>query len=263
MPVALITGAAQGIGRAIALRLADDGYDIAANDLASKSPELERLVTEISERDRKACAVPADVTEEDEVKKMVEDAVHRLGSIYVMVANAGIHLICPLIKMKVEDFDRIYAINVRGPMLCYKYAAIQMIAQGRGGRIIGKSTRCGLLSKQDPAHVFVGSAYCASKHAVTGLTQVAAAEFGKHNITVNAYAPGFTLTPLYDEATRQIDELMSLPSGTSIKMFLEKLSIARSGEPEEIAALVSFLVSEKAGYITGQTISCDGGLCPS
>ncbi|KAA1467424.1 NAD(P)-binding protein [Dentipellis sp. KUC8613] len=253
MPVALITGAAQGIGRAIALRLADDGFDVAVNDLGSKSFELERLVAEITEKGRKACAVPADVTQEDEVKKMVEDTVDRLGSLDV-VSRYSDSLMSNVPSsnedVKVEDFDRIYAINVRGPMLCYKYAGIQMIAQGRGGRIIGKSTA---LYIPFP----VGSAYCASKHAVRGLTQVAAAELGKHNITVNAYAPGFTPTPLCESGHLHWEIL------NKIYQILEKLSISRSGEPEEIAALVSFLASEKAGYITGQTISCDGGLCPS
>jgi len=134
--VALVTGAARGIGRAIALRLADDGFDVAVNDLPN-TPELSEVLEGIQSKGRRSLAVPADVSLESEVVRMIQDVVQELGSLDVMIANAGMMLCRPLLDTTVEEFDRLMAVNVRSVMLCYKYAAKQMIAQGHGGRIIG------------------------------------------------------------------------------------------------------------------------------
>lgn len=134
-------------------------------------------------------------------------------------------------------------------MLCYKYAAQQMIAQGRGGRIVGASSIAG------KRPFLLGSAYVASKFAVRGLTQVAAMELGKHGITVNAYAPGFIKTEMLEGVERS----MNMEPGVFVEASISTLAIPRLGETEDIAELVSFLVSKKAGYITGQTFSSDGG----
>ncbi|KAI0072202.1 NAD(P)-binding protein [Panus rudis PR-1116 ss-1] len=181
--VALVTGAAQGIGKAIALRLAQDGIDIAVNDIQSKEDEIVKLASEIEALGRKAVAVPADVSDETQVKAMVDRAVEFLGSLDIMVANAGIGGAKPLIELSGKEFDRVISVNVRGTMLCFKYAAIQMIKQGKGGRIIGASNI---------------SVYAATKFAVRGLTQTL--EMAPHEITVNAYLPGMMMTPLPDPA---------------------------------------------------------------
>ncbi|KAH9948007.1 hypothetical protein B0H21DRAFT_690827 [Amylocystis lapponica] len=216
--VALVTGAAQGLGFDIALRLADDGLDVAVNDIASKSDALRDVVKEIRARGRRAVAVPADVSSEEEVKRMIATAVEELGGLDVvridaasidlhrslissvqMVANAGIAYRKPLLETSVEEWDRTMAIDVRGVMLCYKYAAFQMIKQGRGGRIIGACSNAGKRGRINLA------AYSAAKFAVRGLTQSASQELATHKITVNAYAPGFILTPLDDpEATPEV-----------------------------------------------------------
>ncbi|KAI9465834.1 hypothetical protein BJY52DRAFT_1242930, partial [Lactarius psammicola] len=146
--VALVTGAARGIGRAIALRLANDGLDVAVNDRAS-SPELDGLVREIKSKGRRSLAVPADISLEPEVEKTIRKVVQDLGSLDAMVANAGIVYYEPFLDSTVENFDRLMAVNARGTMLCYKHAGKQMIAQGRGGRIIGA---CSLAGKQ--GHLF-------------------------------------------------------------------------------------------------------------
>ncbi|KAJ7220665.1 hypothetical protein GGX14DRAFT_559452 [Mycena pura] len=129
---AIVTGAAQGIGRAIALRLADDGFDVAVNDISAKLEQLETLVAEIKQKGRQSSAHPADVSQEEEVKGMAAQVVERYGGLDVMVANAGIvHADTKLTELSAKEWDRVLNVNARGTFLCYKYAGIQMIKQGR------------------------------------------------------------------------------------------------------------------------------------
>ncbi|KAJ7198971.1 acetoin reductase family protein [Mycena pura] len=267
--VALVTGAARGIGKAIALRLADDGFHVAVNDVPAHSELLDALVAEIQQKGRQSSKHVADVAQEQQVKEMVEGAVKQLGGLDVMVANAGVPersvagltesqyqyrlLVIALASahantctVSVEDWDHVLSINARGSFLCYKYAALQMIQQGRGGRIIGASS---ILGKQGEA---TQAAYSASKFAVRGLTQVAAQEFGRYNITVNAYSPGMVDTPL----------IASLGEfGQHVKdRYIELSPLKRVGVPEDIAGLVSYLASKESQFITGQSISINGGL---
>ncbi|KAI0285438.1 NAD(P)-binding protein [Russula aff. rugulosa BPL654] len=247
--VALVTGAAQGIGHAIALRLASDGYDIALNDLSAQEEALRVTAEEVASRGRRVHCVLADVSSEIQVQTMVSDVVRELGGLDVMVANAGIILMKSFVETTGEDLDRIIGVNLRGTFLCYKYAGLQMIAQGRGGRIIGACSRAG---KQASAS---SSAYSASKFGIRALTQTAALEFGAHGITVNAYAPGPVKTPMWDSVVAML--------GTSKEVFEEEKSkstaVGYIGVPTDIAALVSFLASKESHLITGQSINIDGG----
>ncbi|KAF9445075.1 NAD(P)-binding protein [Macrolepiota fuliginosa MF-IS2] len=249
--IALITGAARGIGAAIARRLAKDGFDITINDLPSKIPELESLQKEISSMGRRVYIHTADVSDTGEVENMVDSTVKTLGGIDVMVANAGIGWVSPLTECTEDIWDRIMAVNARGVFLCYKYAAKAMIAQGRGGRIIAASS---VLGKQVPPGTSLRSAYCASKFAVRGLTQSAAQELGKHGITVNAYAPGPIDTPINDELG--LDEAAK---EAYIANDIKGTVVGRIGEPDEVASLVSYLASKESGFMTGQTVSINGG----
>ncbi|KAF4566066.1 hypothetical protein EYR40_002117 [Pleurotus pulmonarius] len=199
--VALVTGASRGIGRAIALRLARDGYSLALNDIPSNLHGLDSLKSEIENikyngHDLKAMSVTADMREEEQVKEMIEKTVKDLGAVDVMVANAGIHQSMQMVDTSSEDFDKTLAVNIRGVFLCYKYAAIQMIAQHQrrggapGGNIIGAAS---VTSKQ----AWPGaSAYSTSKWAVRGLTQASALELAPYGIRVNAYAPGLIETKM-------------------------------------------------------------------
>lgn len=245
--VAIVTGAAQGIGRAIALRLADDHLEVAVNDLASRTDQLQELVSQIQTRGGRSLAVPADVSKEDDVRDMIAMVVHEFGSLDVMVANAGISIIKPLIELSLGDFDKITSVNLRGVMLCYKHAAIQMIQQGRGGRILGASS---VVGKQAMAST---SAYSATKFAVRGLTQSTALELSKYDITVNAYAPGVIRSPMGQVVTdgpghSELSKEIGLPANVP------------TGEPEVVASLVSYLIKPEAYFITGQTIMVNGGL---
>ncbi|KAI0273055.1 hypothetical protein BGY98DRAFT_130201 [Russula aff. rugulosa BPL654] len=247
--VALVTGAARGIGRAIALRLAEDGLDVAVNDLPN-TPELDDVVQEIENKGRRSLAVPADVSLEEDVEKIILQVVQKLGSLDVMVANAGIMVYQSFLDSTVEDFDRLMAVNARSTFVCYKHAARQMIAQGRGGRIIGA---CSAAGKQGAG---IASAYSASKFAVRGLTHAAASDFGKYGITVNAYAPGVINTRM-----RFINAQPGTDFDSKVKSAVAGLGIPiqRTAAPEEVAALVSYVASDGAGFVTGQCISIDGG----
>ncbi|KAJ6551120.1 NAD-binding protein [Mycena capillaripes] len=240
----IIPRLAQGIGKSIALRLAEDGYDVAVNDIPSNSEKLDAVVAEVQAKGRKGAKCVADVSQDEQVKGMVEQVVEELGGLDVMIANAGVvGKPVPLTELTADEWDRIININGRGSFLCYKYAGIQMIKQGRGGRIIGASSRAG---KQGLANL---APYSASKFAVRGLTQAAAMEFGAHGITVNAYAPGAIDTPMIAAARDMI-----------VEQYTKISPLKKIGVPADIANLVSFLVSKESQFITGQTISINGGV---
>lgn len=264
--VALVTGASRGIGRAIALRLAHDGYALALNDTPPNRPGVAAVQAEIEQIKygggyAKAVGVLADVTDEEQVREMVRRTVEELGAVDVMVANAGILKARPsLVETSLEDFDETFAVNVRGVFLCYKYAAKQMIAQhqqslrggaptSKGGSIIGAAS---VTSKQAWAGL---SAYSASKWAVRGLTQASALELAPYGIRVNAYAPGLVDTKMVEkiavESNREHTQYIAEES--------RNIPLKRLGAPDDVANLVSFLVSDRASYITGQSVSVNGG----
>ncbi|KAI0273052.1 hypothetical protein BGY98DRAFT_1099595 [Russula aff. rugulosa BPL654] len=247
--VALVTGASQGIGRAIALRLASDGYDVALNDVPTREAMLKITAEEVASRGRRTQCVLVDVSSEKQVENMISDVVRELGGLDVMVANAGISIMKSFVDTTAEDLDRIVGVNLRGTFLCYKYAGMQMIAQGRGGRIIGA---CSGTGKQGQASL---SAYSASKFGIRALTQCAALEFGAHGITVNAYAPGPVKTPMWDD----LESTLGSPPGVLEDQLAQGAAVGYVGMPADIAALVSFLASKESHLITGQSLSIDGG----
>ncbi|KAH7322100.1 hypothetical protein B0J17DRAFT_685003 [Rhizoctonia solani] len=245
--IAVITGAARGIGRAIALRLATDGVDLAVSDQAARQEALDQLIKEIEVVGRKAIAVVCDVTKESEVKDLVKRTVDTFGGLDIMVANAGIHgAHVSLLESSDDVLERFINTNLKSVLYCYRAAAIQMIKQGRGGRIIGASSGSGLRARPG------AGAYCASKFGVRAITQTAALEWGQYDITVNSYAPGFINTPMVEEAGGGKD-------GENFLHLMQVNGIKRLGAAEEVAAAVGFLVSDGASYITGQTIAVNGG----
>ncbi|KZP28719.1 NAD-binding protein [Athelia psychrophila] len=253
--VALVTGSAQGIGRAVSLRLADDGFDVAVNDIPAKQPALDTLVEEIKAKGRKAFAVPADVSQEDQVRGMVESAVKNLGGLDVMVANAGIcYSTGSVIETSAEEWDRFFRINVNGVFFCYKYAGKQMVAQGRGGRIIGASS---VMGKSGGTMV---APYSATKFAIRGLSQSLAQELGPHRITVNTYAPGIIDTPMSQAGDALLCKQLGVESGVPLAQIAAATPAGYLGKPEDVASLVSYLASKEAHFITGQSISPGGGM---
>jgi len=254
--VALITGSAQGIGRGIALRLARDGFDIALNDVSSKRDQLRTVADDIEKMGRRTHLVPADVTVEGEVVGMVQGATEELGGLNVMVANAGVGLIKDIASTRLDEWERVMTVNARGTFLCYKCAAAQMITQGRGGRIIGASSVAGKLGHP------LSPGYSASKFAIRGLTQSAALELGRYNITVNSYAPGVIDTPMSATLMEGIDA-MDEEMVKWVMNHLTRRPIRHDGQPEDIASIVSYLASNEGHFITGQCIAVDGGITMS
>ncbi|KAF7369257.1 NAD-binding protein [Mycena venus] len=245
LTLSLISPPAQGIGRGVALRLAEDGFEVAVNDVAANSANLDSLVAEIKQKGRESSKHIADVSQDEQVKVMVEEVVKQHGSLDVMVANAGIlGPEGPLTEISAEQYDRVMSVNARGPFFCYKYAGIQMIKQGRGGRMIGASSLAG---KRGIGPL---TAYSMSKFAVRGLTQAAAQEFAPHGITVNAYAPGGIDTPMMIGNRDRTERMEEAKQMSPLKLV---------GVPADIASLVSFLASAESRFITGQTMSIDGG----
>ncbi|RXW14760.1 hypothetical protein EST38_g11094 [Candolleomyces aberdarensis] len=244
--VALVTGSANGIGKSIVEQLAQDGFAVVINDLELNREKAEAFAEELRQKGHTASVKFADVSDFDQVKEMVES----LDRLDVMVANAAV--VAPvdfITDDHINGWQKTFDVNVKGHLLCYKFAANKMIAQGWGGRIIGASSIVG--RKPEPGRM----TYTATKWAIRGLTQTAAYELGKHGITVNCYAPGLINSEIaqqYMASSPQAAEMMN--------QVIKSSAVGRIGEPEDVAALVSFLASEKSGFITGQTVSIDGGI---
>jgi len=248
--VALVTGAAQGIGRSIAVRLAQDGYDVAINDWGQQQiPKLDELAAEIKALGRKVAVVVADVTDDSSVKNMVKMAVDELGGLDIAIANAGVGLIAPVLDMTVEQFDRVINVNLRGVFLTYKYTGLQMVKQNRGGRILGASSALGKKGNE------AVSAYSSSKFAIRGLTQCFSQEMAPHNITVNAYCPGVIHTSMTASSS---DAQFGGGHGAALKHLLG-FGNGPSAGPEVVASIVSYLVKPEAYFISGQSIAVAGG----
>ena len=244
MATAIITGASQGIGACIAKRLAKDGFDVALNHYPSDSDKANALA--VAEECRafgvKAECYAADVSKFDQCEEMVKQIKADFGSIDALVNNAGITKDGLLARMKESDYDAVIAVNQKSVYNMMKFVCGVMMKQ-RSGKIVNIASVAGLYG--NPGQVN----YSASKAAIIGMTKTVAKEFGSRNINCNAVAPGLIRTPMTDVLS---DELKA-------KM-LDAVSLKRFGEPEEIASVVSFLVSENASYITGQVIEISGGL---
>ncbi|KAI0826260.1 hypothetical protein BC629DRAFT_1275938 [Irpex lacteus] len=244
--VALVTGAAQGIGRAIALRLAKDGLDVALLDVPGKEEQVAAVAEEIKAAGRRSHCIVGDVSNEESVKSAVKSAVDNLGQLDVMVANAGIlpNLGRSIVESKSlsPPWNIIFSVNALGTMLCFKHAAIQMIEQGTGGRLIGLANL---------------GAYSASKFAVHGLTHVMgiadcfpARELKKHNITVNSYAPGMIYTAMVETP----EDAAQGGRGAVIRSVLGMPPDTPAAEPHVVANLVSHIASPESDFITGWSL---------
>jgi len=253
--VALVTGSARGIGKAIALRLARDGHDIVINDIQANKAGIDETVKDVEAIGRKAVGMVCDVSDFEAVKKMIADIFSQMGRLDVSVANAGIAHVKELRKQEAADLKRMMDVNVHGVMNTYIHTANAMIEAGIKGRIIGAAS----IVAYKPFALL--SPYSASKWAVRGLTQGAAMEWGKFGIRVNAYAPGIVGTAMWDLIDGELGKLNGRGKGETKAHYVNDLtSLGRESVPEDVAKAVSFLASDDSEFITGQTLMCDGGI---
>ncbi|HHW6273004.1 TPA: 3-oxoacyl-[acyl-carrier-protein] reductase [Staphylococcus aureus] len=238
---ALVTGASRGIGRSIALQLAEEGYNVAVNYAGSKE-KAEAVVEEIKAKGVDSFAIQANVADADEVKAMIKEVVSQFGSLDVLVNNAGITRDNLLMRMKEQEWDDVIDTNLKGVFNCIQKATPQMLRQ-RSGAIINLSSVVGAVGNPGQAN------YVATKAGVIGLTKSAARELASRRITVNAVAPGFIVSDMTDALSDELKEQM-----------LTQIPLARFGQDTDIANTVAFLASDKAKYITGQTIHVNGGM---
>ncbi len=242
MATAIITGSARGIGAAIALRLAKDGYNIALNDISDAMFEDNSIMDDIKALGVECEKYVADVSDHQQCADMVKAVKDRFGSIDVLVNNAGITRDGLLARMSEENFDLVIAVNQKSVFNMTKFAGSVMMKQ-RSGRIINVSSVAGLYGNAGQMN------YSASKAAVIGMTKTTAKELGSRGITCNAVAPGFISTPMTDKLSDEVKNSI-----------LSMIAMKRYGEVNEIAGVVSFLASPDASYVTGQVIEISGGL---
>lgn len=242
--VAIVTGAATGIGHAIAVRFAREGASVVVNYVGSPDTP-NRTEEEIKSFGGKTIAVAADVSKAAEVQNLIESTVKAFGRLDILVNNAGIEKKSAFVDYPLEDFEKILAVNLIGPFQTSQAGARQMIQQGQGGRIINIS------SVHEDLPMPTNSAYCASKGGLRMLMRTVSVELAKDKITVNNIGPGAVYTPIDAdiEAKPEIE-----------KMLMGEIPLNRWGKPEEIAGLAVYLASDEAGYITGSTFFIDGGM---
>lgn len=239
--VAKVTGGTRGIGRAIALKLADHGANIVIN-YRNSDKEAEELKAILEEKGVKVLTVKCDISNFEDSKNIMDKCKEVFGKIDILVNNAGITKDTLIMRMKEEDFDNVIDVNLKGTFNCAKHASAIMLKQ-RFGKIINMTSVVGIAGNAGQVN------YAASKSGVIGLTKSLAKELGSRGITVNAVAPGFINTDMTASLSEKVKEEAS-----------KNIPLKRLGDPEDVANLVGFLASDAANYITGQVINVDGGM---
>jgi 3-oxoacyl-[acyl-carrier protein] reductase len=238
--VAIVTGGAQGIGRAIALKLARHGADVAISDInMEKAQDTAREIEALNVR---SLAIKANVADVNDVEQMVKKTVDKLGKIDILVNNAGITKDNVLLRMKPEDWDQVMEVNLKGTYMCTK-AALKFMFRQKSGRIVNIASITGLMGNAGQAN------YSASKAGIIGFTKAVAREYANRGITVNAVAPGFIDTAM----TQAIPE-------KERETLIKQIPLERLGTVDDVASAVYFLVSDLSSYITGQVINVNGGM---
>jgi NAD(P)-dependent dehydrogenase (short-subunit alcohol dehydrogenase family) len=246
--VAVITGGARGIGRAVAERYVEEGATVVVADLLRD--EAEQTARDIGP---KASAVGVDVSRRDSIEEMAKTVVARFGRVDILVNGAAVFNMAPLAEITEADFDRQFGINTRGLLFTSQIIAGRMVAAGNGGKIINFSSQAG---RRGEANVAI---YCATKAAVISLTQSIGLELIKHRINVNAIAPGVIDTPMWDVVDSLFAKYERRPIGEKKRLVGKAVPYGRMGVPEDIAGAAVFLASADADYIVAQTLNVDGG----
>ncbi|MBG6245675.1 diacetyl reductase [Candidatus Symbiopectobacterium sp. 'North America'] len=250
--VALVTGAGQGIGRGIALRLAKDGASVMLVDVSATG--IEAVAAEVAALGRKAVTFVADISDRAQVYAAIDQAERQLGGFDIIVNNAGIAQVQLLSDVTPEEVDRIMRINVQGTLWGIQAAAKKFIERQQKGKIINA---CSIPGHDGFAMLGI---YSATKFAVRALTQAAAKEYASRGITVNAYCPGIVGTGMWTEIDKRFSEITGAPVGETYKKYVEGIALGRAETPDDVASLVSYLAGPDSDYVTGQAILIDGGI---
>lgn len=249
--VAIVTGAASGIGRAIALALAREGAGVCVADIDESGGR--RVVDEVEAGDGRALYVRTDVAASASVRDLVDETIRALGGLHILVNNAGLQYVAPIVDYPEERWNQLLGVMLTGTFLCSKYSLPSMIKQ-RWGRIVNISSAHGLVASP------FKSAYVSAKHGIVGFTKVAAWEVAGSGITVNAVCPGYVRTPLVEKQIADQARVHNIPESEVVqKVMLEPHALKRLLDPEEVAAMVSYLCSDAAGGVTGAALPIDGG----
>ena len=251
--VAIITGGAQGIGEGIVRRLAAEGAHVAVADL--NGTRAAAVAESLQGEGYRAISVGVDVADRGQVKAMIAETVAAFGQIDILFNNAGFNKPLPFFEVSEDNFNAIMRVNALAVLIGMQEAGRQMIAQGRGGKIINTASIAGRQGYPEFAP------YCASKAAVISLTQAGARELAKHGITVNAFAPGVVVTPLWDGLEQDmIEKGVIQRKGEFIESFSASILIGHPSRPADLGGTAAFLASSDADCITGQVIMADGGM---
>lgn len=250
--VALVTEAGQGIGAAIATRLANDGFAVAVADMNTETAN--KVAEKINSNGGRALSIVVNVAERDNVFEAVRTTIQELGGLDVLVNNAGLGPTTPIDTITPEQFDKVYHVNVGGVLWGIQAATEAFKKLGHGGKIINATSQAGVVGNPNLA------LYSGTKFAVRGITQVAARDLADFGITVNAYAPGIVRTPMMMDIAHEVGQNAGKDDEWGMQQFAKDITLKRLSEPEDVAAAVSFLAGPDSNYVTGQTIIVDGGM---
>jgi acetoin reductase-like protein len=252
---AIVTGGAQGIGRATAHRFAQEGARVVIGDLQEDGAKA--VAEEIGNNGGEAFGMALDVRDQAQAQALVDAAVERFGGVDILMNNAGVIRITPFLEIDEAEWDLLFDVNCKGMLWCSQAAARQMIKQGRGGKIVNVASQAG---RRGESLVLT---YCASKATVISMTQSMALALAEHKINVNAIAPGIVDTPLWESNDRRFAELLGMEVGEPKRTFVKSIPLGRIEQPEDVAGVAAFLASSDADYITQQCYNVDGGNWPS
>lgn len=250
--VALVTGASQGIGKAIVERLVKDGFAVAL--VALNEAKLQQVADEINNNGGEALPLVADVANREEVFAAVEKTVEHFGDLNVIVNNAGLGPTTPIDSITPEQFEKVYGVNVAGVLWGIQAAHKAFKELGHGGKIINATSQVGVVGNPNLA------LYSGTKFAIRGITQVVAQDLATEDITVNAFAPGIVKTPMMYDIAHQVGQNAGESDEWGMETFAKNIAMKRLSEPEDVANVVSFLAGPDSNYVTGQTIIVDGGM---
>jgi acetoin reductase-like protein len=248
--IAFVTGGGQGIGRAITLRLAKDGADVAIADLNLESAKS--VVKEVEELGRKALALQVDVRNKEVVRGAVQSVIDEFGTIDILVNNAGVGIFNPVFDIEEKELDLQYEVNVKGLFFAMQAVAEHMVTKN-SGKIVNLASQAGRRGEA------LALSYCMSKAAVISMTQSMALALASNKINVNAVAPGVVDTPFWVEVDKKFAKILGLEIGQHKQNAVDSIPLGRIEQPEDVANVVAFLASSDADYVTGQTFNVDGG----